>query len=85
MLRLSRQCVLIVLAGAACAQAPSKLTLQEAEAIAIKNHPQIQAAQNELNFARQQVVVNRAPYYPNVRGEITGSQANADARIGVRL
>jgi outer membrane protein len=82
MLRLSRQCVLIVLAGAACAQAPSKLTLQEAEAIAIKNHPQIQAAQNELNFARQQVVVNRAPYYPNVRGEITGSQANADARIG---
>jgi outer membrane protein len=83
LLRLSRNCALIfVMAGLAVAQAPPKLTLQEAEAIAIKNHPQIQAAQNELNFAKQQVVVNRAPYYPNVRGEITGSQANADARIG---
>jgi len=83
LLRLSRDCVLIAAMGSlALAQTPPKLTLQEAEAIAIKNHPQIQAAQNELNFSRQQVVVNRAPYYPNVRGEITGSQANADARIG---
>ncbi len=83
LLRVSRDCVLIVaMASLAWAQAPPKLTLQEAEAIAIRNHPQIQAAQNELNFARQQVTINRAPYYPNVRGELTGSQANSDARIG---
>jgi hypothetical protein len=31
----------------ATAQTPSRLTLQEAEALAVKNHPQIQAAQNE--------------------------------------
>src|ERR1700686_5380458 len=55
-------------------QAPPKLTRQEAEALAIKNHPQIQAAQNEVNYANQQIVVNRSAYYPNVTGELTGSQ-----------
>ena len=71
-----------VLAGVAFAQTPPKLTLQDAVAIAIKNHPQIQAAQHEVNFAQQQVVINRAPYYPAVNGEITGSQGNDLARIG---
>lgn len=69
-------------AGVAFAQTPPKLTLQDAVAIAIKNHPQIQAAQHEVNFAQQQVVINRAPYYPAVSGEITGSQGNDLARIG---
>ncbi|HUA83527.1 MAG TPA: TolC family protein [Bryobacteraceae bacterium] len=62
--------------------APQRLTLQQAEQIAIKNHPQIQAAQNEVNYAAQQVVINRAPYYPLVTGEVTGTQANDNARIG---
>lgn len=64
------------------AQAPSRLTLQEAVALALKNHPQIQAAQNEVAFANQQIVINRSPYYPAVNGEITGSQGNDLARIG---
>jgi outer membrane protein len=68
--------------GVAAAQAPPKLTLQQAVDIAIKNHPQIQAAQNEVNFANQQVTINRAPYYPTVSGEITGSQGNDLSRIG---
>jgi outer membrane protein len=63
-------------------QAPPKLTRQEAEALAIKNHPQIQAAQNEVNYANQQIVVNRSAYYPNVTGDLTGSQANNLARLG---
>ena len=58
------------------------LTLQQAEAMAIKNHPQIQAAQNEVNFANQQIVINRSAYYPDVSGDITGSQGNNLARIG---
>jgi len=70
------------IAGVAAAQAPPPLTLQEAEAIAIKNHPQIQAAQNEVGFAQQQIVISRAPYYPAVNGEITGSQGNDLSRIG---
>ena len=68
--------------GRMIAQTPGKLTLQDAQALAIRNHPQIQAAQNEVNFANQQIVVNRAPYYPTVSGDITGSQANNAARIG---
>jgi outer membrane protein len=66
----------------ALAQTSPKLTLQEAVAIAIQNHPQIQAAQNEANFAHQQIVINRSAYYPTVDGEITGSQGNDLSRIG---
>lgn len=64
------------------APAPAMLTLQQAEQIAIKNHPQIQAAENEINFANQQVVINRAPYFPSVTGDITGSQSHDGSRIG---
>ncbi len=74
--------LLAVAGGAALAQTPPKLTLQEAVAIAIQNHPQIQAAQNEANFAHQQIVINRSAYYPTLNGEITGSQGNDLARIG---
>jgi outer membrane protein len=59
-----------------------KLTLQEAEAIAIQNHPQIQAAQNEINYSNQQIVETRSAYYPTVTGDLTGSQGNNNARIG---
>jgi outer membrane protein len=85
-LRLNRAALLIAvpmaLSAPSFAQAPPMLTLQEAEAMAIKNHPQIQAAQNEVNFANQQIVINRAPYFPTVNGDITGSQAYAGSRIG---
>ncbi len=64
------------------AQNLPKLTLQEAEAMAIQNHPQIQAAQNEVNYANQQIVENRSAYYPNVTGDVTGSQGNDLSRIG---
>ena len=66
----------------ATAQAPPRLTLAQAEALAIQNHPQIQAAQEEVAYANQQIIVNRAPYYPTINGELTGSQGNDSARIG---
>ena len=77
--------VLSLLALAAlrvAAQNPPPLTLQQAEAMAIQNHPQIAAAQNEVNFANQEIIINRAGYYPNVTGDLTGSQGNNLARIG---
>ena len=64
------------------AQSPPPLTLQQAEEMAIKNHPQIQAAQNEVNFANQQIVINRSAYYPDVNADITGTQGNNLSRIG---
>src|ERR1700733_2214159 len=75
--------ILLTLAiGLVFAQTPPKLTLQEAVAIAIQNHPQIQAAQNEANFAHQQIIINRSAYYPAVSGEVTASQGNDLSRIG---
>lgn len=58
------------------------LTLQQAAAIALQNHPQVQAAQFEVNYSNQQIVENRAAYFPTVNGEITGSQGNDLSRIG---
>jgi outer membrane protein len=58
------------------------LTLQQAEALAVQNHPQVRAAQNEVNYSNQQIVVNRAAYYPDVTGDLTGSQGNNLSRIG---
>jgi outer membrane protein len=59
-----------------------KLTLADAEALAIKNHPQILAAQHEVSFANQQITEARSAYYPTLSADVTGSQANHDARLG---
>ena len=64
------------------AAAPPVLTLQQAESLAIQNHPQIQAAQHEVNYANQQIVESRSALYPLVNGDVTASQANNLARIG---
>ena len=61
---------------------PPMLTLQQAETMALQNHPQIQAAQNEAAFTNQQMVEARSAYFPTVTADITGSQANYGARIG---
>jgi outer membrane protein len=58
------------------------LTLQQAEAIALQNHPQVQAAQHEVNYSNQQIVENRSAYYPSLTGDVTGSQGNDLSRIG---
>lgn len=63
------------------ANAP-RLTLKEAEAIALKNHPQVLEAQNLVSAAGQVIVENRSAYYPTLNGEITGSEGNQQGRIG---
>jgi outer membrane protein len=71
-----------IIASSLIAQTSPKLTLREAEAIALQNHPQVQAAQHEVNYSNQQIVESRAAYYPNLTGDLTGSQGNSLARIG---
>jgi len=61
---------------------PMKLTLKDAEALALKNHPQVLAAQSEVGFANQQTVEERSAYFPLIAGDVTGSIANNAARIG---
>jgi len=64
---------------------PPKLTLKDAEALAIKNHPQVLAAQSQVGYASQQVVETRSAYYPTLDADVTGSAANNGARIGAGL
>src|SRR5579863_6801267 len=90
--RINNTLLFLALSTAICAQNPPapappsqnlpKLTLQEAEALAIQSHPQVQAAQNEVNYSNQQIVENRSAYYPNITGDLTGSQGNDLSRIG---
>ena len=58
------------------------LTLAQATALALKNHPQIAAAQNLEYAANQKVIEQRAAYYPAIFGEITGSQGYDNSRLG---
>jgi outer membrane protein len=61
---------------------PPRLMLKDAEALALKNHPQVQVAQYNAQASQQQVAEARAAYFPTVEGNVTGSQGNPQARIG---
>jgi outer membrane protein len=58
------------------------LTLQQAEQIAIQNHPQIQAATALASVADAQRREARASYFPAVVGNISGAEADDTNRIG---
>jgi len=60
----------------------TQLTLPQAVAIAIKNHPQIATAQNLAAAAGERITEARAPYYPTIDGQITGSQGLYASRLG---
>src|ERR1700683_3538482 len=75
----------ILAATWASAQAPAAaphLTLKDAEALALKNHPQVQAAQLNYQASQQAVTETRSAYYPTIGGDVTGSEGNPQARIG---
>jgi outer membrane protein len=74
-------------AGSVFAQpgVPVKLSLEDAESLALKNHPRVLAAQNEQSAMNQRIYQARSAYYPHLEGDITGSQANPRARIGAGL
>jgi outer membrane protein len=63
------------------AQAPSPLTLAQAEQTALQNHPQIQAAQYTALAARQLVREVRSAYFPTAFGSVTGAGAESGSRI----
>jgi outer membrane protein len=59
-----------------------RLNLRDAVAMALHNHPQVIAAQNETFAQNERITEARANYYPAVNGEVTGSAGNIGARIG---
>jgi outer membrane protein len=68
--------------GVAPAEPPVRLSLRDAEAAALTNHPLVLGAQAAAAEARQLVIEARAAYYPQVGGDVTGSLGNRDARVG---
>jgi outer membrane protein len=60
---------------------PQALTLDDAEKIALANHPQIQTAQNLASAAKQQVRQVQSNYYPQANGSLTGAAAVPNSRI----
>ena len=72
----------LLLGAAPCrGQASQSLTLQEAEQIAIQNHPQIQAATHLASAAAAQVTEVRSAYYPQAYGSLTGVEAEHNSRV----
>jgi len=57
------------------------LTLQDAEKIALQNHPQIQAATQLALAAAAQVKEVQSAYYPQASGALTGAEAENNSRI----
>jgi outer membrane protein len=83
-IRSSRLFGLLLLATASrslFAQTPQVLSLHDAEQIAVQNHPQVQAAQNMAEAAKQQVREVRSNYYPTALGSLTGVEAENNSRI----
>lgn len=64
------------------AQAQVRLTLREAEEIAVKNHPQINAASLSALAANQAPAEIGAAKYPTLLANLSGAGASSDARIG---
>jgi len=64
-----------------CGQAPQTLTVQQAEQIALKNHPRIQAAAELAAVAASQAQQSRSAYYPQAFGSFTGVEAEHNSRV----
>jgi len=58
------------------------LSLKDAEALALKNHPQVLAAQATVLEFNEHVVEERSAYYPTLDYDLTGSGGNPQGRIG---
>jgi outer membrane protein len=57
------------------------LTLQDAERIAVQNHPQILAATQLALAAAAQAKEVQSAYYPQASGALTGAKAETNSRI----
>jgi outer membrane protein len=63
------------------AAAAQDLTLEEAEKMAIANHPRVQASAYLAAAAKAQVTEAKSEYYPHAYGSATGVMAENDSRV----
>ncbi|MBS1827484.1 MAG: TolC family protein [Acidobacteria bacterium] len=71
---------LLFVCGAAWAQQP--LTLDQAESLAIQNHPRMKSTQLTVDSAKEIVTQARSAYKPVVSANVTASAADHLSRIG---
>jgi outer membrane protein len=57
------------------------LTLQDAEEMALRNHPLVQAARYASEAATERIREARSAYFPTAFASITGAEAQAGSRI----
>jgi outer membrane protein len=73
--------LLAMVPAAAAPQQTPKLTLKDAEALALRNHPLLQAATFEAEAANQVTREEKSAYYPTAIGSLTGAGAIPNSRI----
>jgi outer membrane protein len=80
--RLAGGLVVVVVSATFCAgQDIQRLSLKDAEAQAVRNHPAIQAGHYSALAAGETVREIRSAYFPAVSGSFTGAQAQDGTRI----
>ena len=67
--------------GSLLAQAPVALTLAEAEALAVKNNPDVSSALLNAAAANQVTLQVRSAFFPTIYGSLTGVGALADSNL----
>jgi outer membrane protein len=73
--------VFVVPCAPVSSQNVQKLSLHDAEQIAIKNHPQVQAAANLAEVAKAQIAQERSAYFPLAVGDVTAVDSENNSRI----
>ena len=82
MRRLAGMAALVFAATApAVAQTPQPLSLRDAEARALRNHPQVLAGQYSAEAGNEMTREARSAYFPAVVGSVTGAEAVDGSRI----
>jgi outer membrane protein len=68
------------------AQTPVRLTLEQAEAMAVKNHPDVSAALLSAAAANQVTIQARSAFFPTISGSLTGvgTIPNSNLTAGAR-
>jgi outer membrane protein len=73
--------IVLALSRPASAQSVRRLTLRDAESIALSNHPQIQSARFSALAEGQVTREVRSAYFPHASGALTGAGAESGSRI----
>jgi outer membrane protein len=73
--------LLFAIAGIAAAQGPARLTLAEAQRLAIANNPQFSAAKYNAAAVYQLAPQYKAAYAPSLTGNLTGVGADNGSRL----